>query len=82
YLALLAALEHRPRAAARIAGHAAVRRGAGLIGAENEARARARAQRIAQEALGDAEVERLMAEGALLHSEDIPALAFATADMA
>ena len=80
YLALLAALEHRPRAAARIAGHAAVRRGAGLIGAENEARARARAQRIAQEALGDAEVERLMAEGALLHSEDIPALAFATAD--
>jgi len=80
HLALLAALERRPRAAARLAGHSAARHVSGLMAAVSEARSNARAQRLAREALGDAEFERLMAEGALLCSTDIPALAFATVD--
>ena len=80
HLAVLAALERRPRAAARLAGHTAAGHVAGLMTAVNEARANARAQRLAREALGDAEFDRLLAEGALLRSTDIPALAFAKAD--
>jgi len=80
YLALLAAIERRPRAAARLAGHAAAGHGGALMSGVNEAQAHARVERIAREALGDAEYERLAAEGALMRAADIPALAFAMAD--
>jgi predicted ATPase/DNA-binding winged helix-turn-helix (wHTH) protein len=80
HLAVLAALERRPRAAARLAGCTAASHAIGHMTAVNEAQANARAQHIAREALGDAEFERLTAEGALLRNTDIPALAFATVD--
>ncbi|MBB3281256.1 winged helix-turn-helix domain-containing protein [Mitsuaria sp. BK037] len=81
YLSLLAALEGRPRAAARLAGH--VESGtAGLLRfGENEALAGARAQRLAREALGAAEFERLKQDGMLLRNADIGALAFALTDV-
>jgi predicted ATPase/DNA-binding winged helix-turn-helix (wHTH) protein len=79
YLALLAALEGRLPAAARLAGyseagyakHAAVRW-------RTEARAFERATALARSALGPAAFERVMAEGALLRDEQIAAIAFGT----
>ncbi len=82
YLSLLAALEGRPRAAARLAGHVETGTAGLLRFSENEALAGTRAQQLAREALGDAEFERLKAEGALLRSADIGALAFALTDAA
>ncbi len=81
HLAVLAALEGRPRAAARLAGRTAASHLAGHLTSENEARANARAQRMARQALGDGEFERQLAEGLLLRSTDIPAVAFSRADV-
>jgi hypothetical protein len=47
----------------------------------NEAQAHARVERMAHQAVGDAEFERLVAEGAMLRAADIPALAFAIDDV-
>jgi hypothetical protein len=81
YLALLAALESRPRAAARLAGYA----DAGYAAREetrepNEAAAHSRACTLGRAALGDAEFDRLSAEGRLLSDEQMGAMAFATTD--
>lgn len=81
YLALLAAQEGRPRAAARLAGYADAGYAAGELTPQfNEANARGRACTLARAALGDAEFERLHAEGRLLRDEQVEAVAFATAD--
>jgi predicted ATPase/class 3 adenylate cyclase/DNA-binding winged helix-turn-helix (wHTH) protein len=76
YLALLAALEGRPEAAARLAGYADV--GNARVGERepNEAAAVARAVQLAHAALGDAAFDRLHAEGAALRDADIEAIAF------
>jgi hypothetical protein len=80
-LALLAALEGRPRAAAKLLGvgdasWARARRGRGattrgVVG---------RAEALAGDALGDASFARLRGEGAMLRSEEVDAIAFAAAD--
>ncbi|MFT3957203.1 MAG: adenylate/guanylate cyclase domain-containing protein [Piscinibacter sp.] len=77
YLALLAALEGRPDAAARLAGYADV--GNARVGERepNEAAAYARAVQLARAALGDAAFDRLHVEGAALRDADIESLAFA-----
>ncbi|MCW5633611.1 MAG: helix-turn-helix transcriptional regulator [Rubrivivax sp.] len=80
YLALLAALEHRCRAAARLAGYADARNAAASPRQPNEAAAIARAAGLARAALGDALFERLHAEGARLPDEDVAGLAFAEVD--
>lgn len=79
YLALLAALDVRLQAAARLAGYADTacialdeRR------QENESAAVDRARTLARAALGEAEYDRLHAEGAKLRDADIAALAFGT----
>ena len=82
HMAVLAALERRPRAATRLAGRTAATHIDSTRIWVNEARANALAQRVGREALGDAEFERLLAEGTLLRSADIAALAFATSDAA
>ncbi len=81
YLALLAALEQRAAAAARLCGYSMAayakfeeRR------EENEAAAFDRACRLAASALGDTEFERLQAEGRSLRDEDIEAIAFGRGD--
>ncbi len=80
YLALLAALEDRPVAAAQLAGRAnAVNAKVGPRG-PNEVAAIERATRLARAALGDAQFDRLHAEGATLRDADIDALAFASED--
>jgi predicted ATPase len=81
YLALLAALEQRGAAAARLCGYS----NAGYETDEeprelNEAAAFDRARRLAATALGDAEFERLQAEGRSLRDEDVPAIAFESRD--
>lgn len=81
YLALLAAQEARPRAAARLAGYADADYAAREMTPQtNEANAHRRACTLARAALGDAEFERRRAEGRLLRDEQIEAIAFATAD--
>jgi len=81
YLSLLAALEQRAAAAARLCGYAIAayemfegRRDV------NEAAAFDRARRLAVSTLGDSEFERLQAEGRSLRDEDIAAIAFGTRD--
>ncbi len=81
YLALLAALEGRQRAAARLAGCADARNAARGTRDPIEAVAIARAAALARAALGDAEFERLHAEGAGFSDADIERVAFAAADM-
>lgn len=81
YLALLAALERRPRCAARLAGYA----DCGYLRHEdrrqaNEAHANERTCALAKAALGDAMFEQLRAEGGSLHADAIEALAFADTD--
>jgi hypothetical protein len=81
YLALLAALESRPQAAARLAGYAeAIYTARDEAREGNEAAALARARTLAVAALGEASVERAIAEGAALCDVHIEALAFGTAD--
>ena len=83
YLALVAALEARPRAAARLAGYADAAYAAKQDTREsNEATAHTRACTLARAAMGDAEFDRLHAEGRLLRDEQIEAIAFATQDTA
>ncbi len=77
YLALLAALEQRATASARLCGYSMAAYGEVEEGRErNEAAAFDRACRLAASALGDTEFERLQAEGRSLRYEDIEAIAF------
>jgi hypothetical protein len=81
YLALLAAQEQRPAAAARLCGYSIA--GYGVFDERrevNEAAAFDRACRLAASALGDTEFERLQVEGRSLRDEDIAAIAFESAD--
>lgn len=78
YLALVAALETRPRAAVRLAGYAAQED----TREANEATAHIRACALARAALSDAEFDRLRADGRLLRDAQIEAIAFATDDTA
>ena len=81
YLALLAALEQRGAAAARLCGYstAAYGRSEGRRDG-NEAAAFDRACRLAAGALGDAELERLQSEGRTLRDGDVAAIAFGRTD--
>ena len=82
YPALLAALEHRPHTAARLAGYADAAYGSrALIRYPNELVVRRRIETLARAELGDATFDRLLAEGRLLRDEQIEALAFACEDM-
>ena len=82
YLALLAALEARPRTAARLVGYAEATYAAREEAPEtNEAAAMARACTLARAALGDAGFAGLHAEGAALADTDITALAFGSEDV-
>ena len=76
-VSLLAALEGRIEIAAKLRGYGdAIYAANGQIRQTNEARAAERAERLAREQLGDAEFERLKAEGATMREDDIAALAF------
>ena len=77
YLALLAALEQRSAAAARLCGYSIAAYGTPERPRDvNEAAAFDRACRLAASALGDTEFERLQAEGRSRRDEDIEAIAF------
>jgi len=80
YMALLAALEGRPRASARLIGYADV--GNAPLGPRqsNEAAAIERATRLARAALQATEFERLRDQGSALRDADVAALAFASED--
>jgi hypothetical protein len=80
YLALLAALENRPEAAAQLTG-AADRRYEDTQDARqtNEAAARAQAWAMAESTLGAVEARRLHAMGRGLDDDGVAALAFGTA---
>ena len=82
YLALLAGLDGRFDAAARLTGYADA--GNARVGERepNEAAAHARAVQLARAALGDGAFDRLHAEGAVLRDADVEALAFGTHDAA
>jgi hypothetical protein len=81
YLALLAALEGRPRTAARLLGYAEATYAALEEAREtNEATAIERARAMARSAIGDAAFERLHEEGATLGDADIGRLAFQSED--
>jgi len=81
YLALLAALEARPRTAARLLGYAEAIYAAREEAREtNEAAAMTRAHTLARAALGDTGFAGLHAEGATLCDTDITALAFGSED--
>jgi hypothetical protein len=81
-LALQAALDHRPRAAAKLLGvgdaswaHIERQRGATTRGVVQ------RVESITRGALGDDTMAHLRREGALLRSEDVEAIAFAADDV-
>jgi len=78
YLALLAALEERPRAAARLLGYVDAVYAARHEerGSTNEDAAIARAAALAVAALGEPAAARLRADGALLRAAEVAALAF------
>ena len=81
YLALLAALEGRPRAAARLASWSeALYASRDEAREHNETQATRRAQSIARQALGAAACATLHAEGARLRHADVSAIAFADRD--
>jgi len=81
YLALLAALEGRPRAAAQLVGYSeAIYAARDEVREANETAATNRARTLAAAALGDAAFDRLCAAGAKLRDVEIGAIAFATAD--
>ena len=77
YLALLAALEGRPRAAAQLVGYSeaiyAVRKEAREA---NEANATNRARTLTGAVLGDVEFDRLYVEGASLRDAEVASIAF------
>jgi predicted ATPase/DNA-binding winged helix-turn-helix (wHTH) protein len=82
YLALLCALEGRPRAAARLAGYTeAIYTARSEAREQNETTATQRAQALASRALDDpAALARLHAEGAALRDAEVAALAFSIED--
>lgn len=81
YLALLTALEQRTASAARLCGYSIAAYAMSEERREvNEAVAFDRARRLAANALGDTEFERLQADGRSLRYEDIAAIAFGSAD--
>jgi hypothetical protein len=83
YLALLAALERRPHAAARLAGYSDEGYRAKSEGRErNEAAASQRVQALAVAEIGLAAFESARAGGCALADDQIAALAFATSDLA
>jgi predicted ATPase/DNA-binding winged helix-turn-helix (wHTH) protein len=83
YLALLAAIESRPRTAARLAGYAdAAYAARGLFRHPNEVAARERTRALARAALDDATFDQLVADGQTLRAERAAALAFAKEDAA
>ena len=80
-LALLAALERRPRAAAKLLGYADAAYAAIATAREvNEARAVERAAQISVTDLGSDAFEALRRDGARLADADLAALAFASVD--
>jgi len=81
YIALMAALEGRPRNAARLLGYAEAIYAARAEAREtNESAAMARASMMARKALGDAAFSRLHTEGATMRDTDIAAVAFGSDD--
>jgi predicted ATPase/DNA-binding winged helix-turn-helix (wHTH) protein len=81
YLALLAALEGRPRAAAQLVGYSeAIYAARDEVREANEMTATHRARALAVAALGDAAFERWRAAGSTLRDAEIRAIAFASAD--
>ena len=82
YLALLAALEHRPRAAAQLVGYSeALYAARAEVREANETAATNRARTLATAALGDAGFDRWCAAGAKLRDVDVEAIALAAADV-
>ena len=80
-LALLAALDSRPRTAARLVGYADASYGARQESRQpNEAAADERTRKLARSTLGEPEFNRLHAEGARLRDADLAALAFGSGD--
>jgi predicted ATPase/DNA-binding winged helix-turn-helix (wHTH) protein len=82
YLALLCALEDRPRAAARLAGYSeAIYAARGEAREQNETDATTRAQALSRRALADhATFTRLHTEGAALRDAEVGTVAFAIYD--
>ena len=80
HLALLAALERRPRAAAKLAGYADAANSGEDIREPNEAAAIDKARRIVREALGDEVFERLHIQGTSLLEGDFARILFAAED--
>jgi predicted ATPase/DNA-binding winged helix-turn-helix (wHTH) protein len=81
YLAVLAALEGRPRTAVRLAAYSqAIYTARDEAREHNETAATLRALQIAQGSLGDATLVRLQAEAAALSDAEIDAIAFAPDD--
>jgi hypothetical protein len=76
YLALLAALDGRYEAAARLAGYADAANAHGSRRERNEAAAITRAAQLARAALGETIFDHLHAEGCRLRGAEIEALAF------
>src|SRR5262249_37610333 len=82
YLALLAALECRPCAAAQLVGYSeAIYAARDEVREANETAAPKRAQTLVAAALGNAAFDRLCAAGAKLRDAEIGAIAFARADV-
>ena len=82
YLALLAALERRPCAAAQLVGYSeAIYAARDEVRDANEIAATNRARTLATSAVGDAVFERWCAAGAKLRDAEIQAIAFSTADV-
>jgi predicted ATPase/DNA-binding winged helix-turn-helix (wHTH) protein len=82
YLALLAALEGRPCAAAQLVGYSeAIYTARDEVREANETAATQRARALGTAALGDAAFDRCRAAGAKLRDADVAAVAFATADV-
>jgi len=81
YMALLAALERRPDASARLAGSADARyAAAGAHRHVNEALAQKQVRLLVVSTIGEAEFERLKDSGRSLSDEDTAALAFSYED--
>ena len=81
YLALLAALEHRPRAAAQLVGYSeAIYAARKEVREANETAATNRVRTLAAAALGDASFDRLRSAGARLRDAEIASIAFGTTD--
>jgi hypothetical protein len=81
YLALLCALQGRPRAAAKLAAYSeAIYAAREEAREQNETAATTRARSLARQTLDDATFTRLHGEGAVLRDAEIAAVAFAAGD--